>query len=289
MPEPPSIGNQKPHRLPAAGIIASRMSRITADRPSVVVEAYGVAIEVTVSNTRLWPQVQSVLPPAATPADPHTVLGRFTIGEPGDGVFNVTLDDELIAGGLEMEVALGVLDAQIRALVAANARDWVFVHAGAVASGERALLLPGASFSGKTTLVAALVRAGATYYSDEFAVLDQDGQVHPYPKPLSIRLADSGGTRETTAQELGASVGARPLPVNLIAITSYSPGASWRPEQRPATAGALALLSNAVPARERPQQSLHAVRQAAADAITLEGERGEAESTAPALLAALAG
>jgi hypothetical protein len=45
-----------------------------------------------------------------------------------------------------------------------------FVHAGIVAWGKAAVLIPGRSFSGKTTLVAELARAGATYYSDEFAV-----------------------------------------------------------------------------------------------------------------------
>ncbi len=31
--------------------------------------------------------------------------------------------------------------------------------------------------TGKTTLVKAMVEAGATYYSDEFAVLDKEGLV----------------------------------------------------------------------------------------------------------------
>ncbi len=257
------------------------------DAPSAALRAYGVSIQVTVSDPNLWPAVQSVLPPAAAPCDSRAVSARFAFVHAGEEAFSVALDDQPVTGEVELEVALGVLDAQVRAVVAANARDWVFVHAGAVAAGDHALLIPGASFTGKTTLVAALVRAGAAYYSDEFAVLDSHGHVHPYPKPLSIRLANSGRTREMAAHDLGASTGKRALPVSLIAITSYRPGASWRPESRPASAGALALLSNAVPARERPEQSLHAVRQAAAEAITLEGERGEAEATVPALLAAL--
>jgi hypothetical protein len=32
---------------------------------------------------------------------------------------------------------------------------------------------------GKTTLVVALLRAGAHYYTDDFALLDGDGLVHP--------------------------------------------------------------------------------------------------------------
>ncbi len=263
------------------------MIQVEADAPSVALEAYGVSVEVRVSDARLWPMVRSVLPPGATPADSQAVSARFGISEAAKGTFDVAVNDQPVGSALELEVALGVLDAQIRALVAGNAHEWVFVHAGTVACGERALLLPGTSFTGKTTLVAALIGAGATYYSDEFAVLDRDGLVHPYPKPLSIRSVDAGRTRETAARELGARTGERPLPVSVIAVTSYRPGASWQPARRPGTAGALALLSNTVPARERPQQALHAASQAAAGAITLEAERGEAQPTAAALLAVL--
>ena len=75
-----------------------------------------------------------------------------------------------------------------------------FVHAGIVAWGKAAVLIPGRSFSGKTTLVAELVRAGATYYSDEFAVIDRLGMVYPYARPLQVRESDrtleeqAGGT-----------------------------------------------------------------------------------------------
>ena len=67
-------------------------------------------------------------------------------------------------------------------------------------------MLPAPSFGGKTTLVAALVRAGAIYYSDEFAVLDEQGFVHPYAKPLSIRGADNWQVNHSVAS-LGGVVG----------------------------------------------------------------------------------
>ena len=63
--------------------------------------------------------------------------------------------------------------------------------------------------------MAALVRAGAEYYSDEFAPLDAGGLVHPFAKPLSIRNErfvqvdhDSltwAGSPETTRFELERS------------------------------------------------------------------------------------
>jgi hypothetical protein len=257
------------------------------DARSVAVEAWGVPIHLTVGDPGLISAVQAVLPPGWTPADPEAASVRFSLAQAGAGAYDVAMDGQTIAGPVRIDRAIGVLDAQIRAFMAANAREWIFVHAGAIAYQERALLLPGASFVGKTALVAALVRAGATYFSDEFAVLDNAGLVHPYPKPLSIRQAGSGRTQETTADQLGGSTGERPIPAGLIAVTSYRAGAAWKPKWRPAAAGALALLSNTGPARERPRQALHAVSQAASRAFTLEGERGEADPTADALLTAL--
>jgi hypothetical protein len=72
--------------------------------------------------------------------------------------------------------------------------------------------------------------------------------------------------------------------VALIAVTSYRPGARWKPQRQSPASGALALFSNTVPARDRPAQALAAVRQAAASALVLEGERGEAADMAADLL-----
>jgi hypothetical protein len=63
----------------------------------------------------------------------------------------------------------------------------VHVHAAVASLGDRAVLLPGQSGAGKTTLVAALVLAGFRYLSDEVAAVDpEDLRVHPYPRPLAL-------------------------------------------------------------------------------------------------------
>jgi hypothetical protein len=68
----------------------------------------------------------------------------------------------------------------------AAASDNVMVHA-AVVGDASAVLLPGASGAGKSTLAAACVRAGLSYLSDEYAVVDPRlGVVVPYPKPLIL-------------------------------------------------------------------------------------------------------
>jgi hypothetical protein len=148
-------------------------------------------------------------------------------------------------------------------------------------------VIPGSTFSGKTTLVAALVRAGAEYYSDEFAVLDGEGRVHPYARPLSMRLDASFAQTDVAVATLGGVAGDGAAEVAVIAATAYITGREWDPTRGSPAEGALALLSHAIPVRERPAQALAAARRAAEGATVLEGPRGEAEHTAEALLATL--
>lgn len=50
-----------------------------------------------------------------------------------------------------------------------------FVHSGVVEFDRRAIVFPGKSRYGKSTMVAALVEAGCRYLSDEYAVISPEG------------------------------------------------------------------------------------------------------------------
>lgn len=63
----------------------------------------------------------------------------------------------------------------------------VSVHAGAVSFGDGAVLLPARAGSGKTTLTAGLLQAGATYFSDEIALLG-GAEMHLTPVPLALTV-----------------------------------------------------------------------------------------------------
>jgi hypothetical protein len=255
------------------------------DRPKIDFEAYGVTGVVTTSGPELLDNVRTLLPPGWRQVSGGEPKETIALDE-ADGAYTVTVGDAPVTRTEDLDVALGVLDAQVRAFVSLQAPDRIFIHAGVVAHEGRAIVIPGASFSGKTTLVAALLRAGAVYYSDEYAVLDDQGMVHPYPKPLSIRLE---GTRDQTdhpPESFGVKSGGDPIRIGVMAVATYRPGADWKPERKTAGEGALSLLANAVPARERPAEALAAVRRAAEGAIVLEGERGEAADAVPDLLAA---
>src|SRR5262249_29657438 len=168
--------------------------------------AYGVVVEIHVDDHRLLSSVRLHCPPgwkAAPTAMPRSTLRLFH----GRGL-SVQVDGAEVASGLSHEAALDVLESELQLAVARYAQPDVFVHAGVVSIGGQAIVLPGRSGAGKTTLVRALVAAGARYYSDEYAVLDALGRVHPYARRPSVRTPRGAEQREPVPRQRGR----RPLP-----------------------------------------------------------------------------
>lgn len=252
------------------------------DHAELGLESYGVKLSISAPADFLA-RIEPVLPPGWRPLDPSEADGQFIVHMHNHAVFRVRSPGKSVSGSSDLQIALEVLDARLRNYIALHAPDHVFVHAGVVAHGGTAIVIPGPSFSGKTTLVAELVRAGARYYSDEFAVLDEQGLVHPYAKPLSMR---SGGVAQVDhrVDELGGTAGEEAAPIGQVVVTTYHPDAKWDPRRLSAGEAVLALLSNTVPAQERPEQSLSTLKRALENAVAVEGERGDATALAAELL-----
>jgi hypothetical protein len=279
-------------RLKPGGSPVDRIDRL-GWAAGTCIDTYGVRVGVRSNEPRLLDLLEPRLPPGWKPAASPVVDRLFSlwVDPREDGASR--RPSRLYAGRLRrartkhLEELLATLETEIRQSVAAEARGRVFVHAGVVGWRGRAIVVPGRSRSGKTTLVAELVKAGAEYYSDEFAVLDPDGRVHPFPKPLSVR--GEGGcdlhARRQSAEELGGVCGREPLSVGLVVLTSFRRGASWSPRRLSAGKAVLEMLTHTVPARLRPEDSLAALGQAVEAAAVLEGERGEAQELAGRLLA----
>jgi len=256
--------------------------------------SYGLRIGVRASKPGFVSSLVDLLPPGSKLCDEPSVqlLYSFVVGghEPTRNVrtFNlVYADSRRVARERELKAALDLFESDLRLCVAYGARRTVFVHAGVVGWKGKAVVIPGRTFSGKTTLVSALIRLGAEYYSDEYAVLDLNGRTHAFPRPLSVR---EGGALQGTlrpVQELGAVAGEKPLPIGLIIDTHYKDGAHWRPRQVSRGAAVLTLINNTVSARFRPARNLRALGKAVSGAIALKGIRGEAEAIAPRLLSVL--
>ena len=250
-------------------------------------EAYGVRTAIR-ATPNLLERAREVLPPNAQPCEASDVARTYSLQTDEVGTYTVNLEDAPLSQGADLDLALGVLDAQVRLTIALEAPDAVFIHAGVVAKGNLAIIFPGQSFSGKTTLVAAMVRHGLTYYSDEYAVLDGSGAVHPYARPLSIRGTDRRQT-EVPVESLGGTVGKDPLKVGAVIVTSYRAGAEWQPKRLSRGEGAMALLANAVAARQRPAEVMGAITRAVDGALVIQGERGDVASAVPEMLAPLEG
>jgi hypothetical protein len=250
-------------------------------------EAFGVPVQLTVDADGLAERVYERLPPGWTRCRATASARRFELRQVGTDSFEVAINDQTQLYQAALDIALGLLDAQIRLYVAEAANDHIFVHAGVVAAHGRVLIVPGKSFTGKTTLVKALVESGATYFSDEYAVFDRSGRVHPYPRRLSLRTPT--GQEERGVEELGGIAGDEAAELGVVAVTQYRPGGVWNPARLSMGQGVTALLANTLPARERPQESLTALRRGMTRGVSvLQGDRGEAESVAPALLEELA-
>ena len=191
---------------------------------------------------------------------------------------------ERLVRSLDLESIFELFESDLRLFVAELAKNRVFVHAGVVGWKGRAIVIPGRSYSGKSTLVAELVRAGATYYSDEYAVFDSRGRVHPFSKPLELR--EEGETTQSKVEvgELGGHSGTKPLPVGLVLMTQFKNGARWRPRKLSAGKGVLELLFNTVSARRNPERALATLQRVAAQADVLKGVRGDATEIVPAML-----
>jgi hypothetical protein len=178
------------------------------------------------------------------------------------------------------------LEADLQLYVAERAVRRIFVHAGVVAWGGKAILLPGQTMTGKTTLVEELLRLGATYYSDEYAVLSEAGRVYPFARPLAVRRkrARHAIAERHDASEYGAEVGTKPLPVGLVVMTQFKPGVTFRPRPLAEGKAVLALLENTVPARRRPRKSFQTLKRVVAQAPVLKGSRGDVRAAAEAIL-----
>jgi hypothetical protein len=235
--------------------------------PRLDFTCFGVGIALAVEVPALVAPIKAVLPPLASPGIREPAAARLTVrSDPGErGLVSIARPGGTLGSALDPEVAVRLLEERLPAIVAQRAEGWAFVHAGVVVVGERAIILPGRSLSGRSIIVEALAREGAHPWSETYAVLDSLGNLHPF--------GGSAGAGATAS-------------IALVATAPYRPGAHWSPERGGAAAAALAMLETAATQGDRGWL-LAVLGSAAARATALRGERGEATEIAPQLLAEL--
>lgn len=175
----------------------------------LVFEVAGVRVEVVAPAPLLAP-VLGRWGAMATQRGPHALTIRWTVDARGDA-FELRRDGELIDAGPEVDArAMLELDVYREVAYASAATP---LHAAALASGGRALLLAGASGAGKSSLALALARRDDwVYLGDEHAFVDDDLRVVGLARAVRIGEEDA----RTSPPTVG---GAQPLALVVLLET----------------------------------------------------------------------
>jgi hypothetical protein len=144
------------------------------------------------TDNRLGPILDSLLAPFRTSPDDagrdHVPI--YSIREIEPGRLAISVDGRWRA---DRPGPAGVAEFLMREMNTADVwrhAEFLVVHAAAACLDGNGLVLPGGEGAGKTTLVAAAVRAGMDYLTDEAALFHPEtGEVHPFPRPLCMETS----------------------------------------------------------------------------------------------------
>lgn len=257
------------------------------------IESYGVKVRVASNDRRLLEDARRTARLALAgqvrfTEKTDTERGfTFCLERDADEELVFTQGEEEIPWGTDHYGFLKFFNSRLRLTVGEHAKERVFIHAGVVAKNGKALVLPADSYNGKTTLVGELVKTGAEYYSDEYAVFDSEGLVHPFPRLLSYRRTNDDRFREeqVTVASLGGTIGQGAIPVGAVVLTKYEAGAKWHPEVVETKGQAvMECVPHTVPLRANPGFSLAVISKALENAVVVKSPRGEAAEFAKIIL-----
>lgn len=248
---------------------------------SFAFESYGVKFRVDSNRKRTLERarqvVTDVLVGQVSEIDPDAADHRFVIRRTDDNRY-LELDGEHLNENPNSHGFHHYFSARIRLLVASHSKEFVFLHAGVVAWKGKCILFPADSHEGKTTLVAALISRGAVYYSDDYAIIDSDGLVHPFPRKLSIRDRDRPGKwRDVKAESFEAATGREPIPIGTVFLTRFSAKARWKPRKLSTGLGIMEIIPFNISMQKNPENSLTTIRKAIQGAIILKSHRPDVE------------
>jgi hypothetical protein len=258
-------------------------------RYSILFSAYGVKIRFNADDKTLFEEANKICREA--------LLGRIQ-DLPPNGQEDIVYDFRLVEEKVECELFGEIrgpfndrsvfalfLNSSVRAQVAARSKDWVFIHAGVVEWRGKAIVIPGRSFHGKTTLVSELLRSGATYKSDEFAILSMDGLIHSFERDLAVRVNGSKPSVPIAPEDFGSTRSTVPIEAGMVVFGNYVPGSDWNPTRISVGNGILAMIPEILSISLNTEFALKVLNTTFNRAIIVKSDRGEARDTAPKILA----
>lgn len=269
--------------LPRSDIAFTETGTSPTGATAFAIATFGIRIGVEIGAPDLADEALRRLPPGWDPVDWRDLDRTVRLLPIFGDRYRLRIDDELDSSETSREVALDTFESVIQHYVSEFATPWLFVHAGVVEWRGRAIVIPGRSLSGKSTLTKALVDAGATYLSDEYAVIGPDGLVRPYPRRLSLRDGPFGpaGRLDLRARAPGCN---RAVPIGLVAALRFDTHAGWDIEEISRGQAVFAMCDNTVAVQRRPRDTLDYLNRALGGARAIRGTRGEAAESAELLL-----
>lgn len=234
---------------------------------------YGASVRVDVpEDVRAEELQRHVAPELSIEEDacgpPDLLLTRW------DGVYHLVLGERRYGPYRTVDNAFRGVSNGIH-FVLGKRSPMTFLHAGVVELDGRAVILPGRSRWGKSTLVWSLVDQGCGYLSDEYAVISPDGSVFPLSKPIRLRRED-GGADLKAPRGVSAPGG---LPCAILLLTRYEKGMAWDPEPLSPGFAMLDTLPTALQSRDAPEQVMQALSALMTGAACYRGARGDGEPT----------
>ena len=250
--------------------------------------AFGVPWEVRADDVSAYHLLLDRFPPSAVATSSKTMARTYVFRTLPATLSESTASYLLLADGRPLvrstepsDIAEAFED-DLKSLVAERSPRRVFLRAGVVGWRDRAIVIPGGPHSGKSTLVRALVGCGATYFSDEYAVLEGN-IVQPFPARLPDWSAP-GSPLSYWLDEFSNERAPKPVPVGLVLFAPYQGGAVFKPKLLSRGKSLLEMFKLAVASQRQPERVLRALEAVSRRCSALEGVRGDAQSAATYLL-----
>ena len=162
----------------------ARLRRIDADAPkSGSYAALDARVGIECADDEMAAAIAAALSPLHCDDQAEVAI---SISETAAGAWEIRVADGVPTTlGSRLSVVLRAIGEVNNLAVESAPGDLVF-HAGAVARGERGVLLPGGSNHGKSTLTTALVADGFGYLTDEAAAVDAELRIRPFAKSIAL-------------------------------------------------------------------------------------------------------
>lgn len=193
-----------------------------------------------------------------------------------DGALDVLADGVSVPGGWDrVESTLGLFAAE-------HLSNLVALHAALILTDVGAIVLPGSSHAGKSTLAWEARRRGMHVLGDEYTLIDPStGRVQGWPRPVRRRTPSGLERWVSSAEEHSlAHVDHR---VALVAAVRFDPTSDAMAGMKRSDM-VLRVLENTVCARNRPEDSFRAALALTDNAHLIGGTRAESSAALDHLL-----